>query len=844
MHWQSKTVKEVLAALDSRAEGLSGEEAARRLSQNGANTLSHKKPPSFMKRFLSQLSDKMIIILLIASGVSFALSLATGESSIDSLIILLIVFVNALVGVIQESKAEKAIEALKKMSMPESVVLREGKRVKIPSSEIVRGDIVYLEKGDFVPADGRLLESEGLVTDESVLTGESEGAEKQSDVLLSEDAHTAELKNMVFASTAVIGGHAVFAVTETGADSTVGKIAGMIAETETEKTPLQKRLAKTGSALGNLALLICAVIFAYGLLMRLPPVDMFMTSVSLAVAAIPEGLPAIVTIVLSIGVQRLAKHKAVVKRLPAVETLGSVGVICSDKTGTLTLNRMTVKEDRGDRSKTLLFSVLCNNASSPTENALMEYAVKNGVKETVAEEYPRVKEVAFSSETKRMATVHRFGNSYRVIIKGAPDVILQYCKGDTATHRAEAEEMAKKGLRVIGFAFADRSSIPTDCFDANDYSFAGLVGMTDPPRPEAAQSVATCKAAGIKTVMITGDHKDTAISIAKSLGIWKEGDGAYTEREIKAKPVAEQERAILNSTVFARATPEFKVQIVEVYRRAGTVVAMTGDGVNDAPALKKADIGCAMGKGGTDVAREAADIVLTDDNFATIVKAVAHGRGIYENIRRSVRFLLSCNVGEILTVFVSMLLGLGSPLAAVQLLWINLVTDSLPAISLGMERADGGLMSRSPIRADAGLFSGNMGYRIAFEGMLIGALSLSAYLIGINYYADSAMGSTLAFTVLSLSQLFHSFNMRSGKPLYKIGLFSNPYLAGSFVVCTFLQLATVLLAPLRSVFGTVALKGEQWVLVLVLSVLPLIILEIYKVLLTICSPKKQKNVLL
>ena len=438
------------------------------------------------------------------------------------------------------------------MSMPESLVLRDGKRVKIPSSEIVQGDIVYLEKGDFVPADGRLLESAGLVTDESVRTGESEGAEKQSDVLLKEDAHTAELKNMVFASTAVIGGHAVFVVTAVGANSTVGKIAGMIAETETEKTPLQKRLSKTGSMLGNIALLICGVIFAYGLLMRLPPVDMFMTSVSLAVAAIPEGLPAIVTIVLSIGVQRLAKHRAVVKRLPAVETLGCVGVICSDKTGTLTLNRMTVKEDTGNREKLCLFSVLCNNASSPTENALMQYAAENGVKEnTVAKEYPRVKEQAFSSETKRMATVHRFGSTYRIIIKGAPDVILQYCKGDVAVHKTAAEEMAKKGLRVIGFAWADCNSIPKDCFVGISYEFAGLVGMTDPPRPEAAEAVATCHKAGIKTLMITGDHKDTAQSIAKSVGIWREGDGAYTEREIKAMSPKEQENAILKSTVFA-----------------------------------------------------------------------------------------------------------------------------------------------------------------------------------------------------------------------------------------------------------------------------------------------------
>jgi len=840
LHWQSKKINEVLSALETAVAGLSKKEAEARLAKNGRNELSHKKPPSFLKRFLSQLSDKMIIILLIASAVSFGISAVTGEGSADSFIILLIVFLNAMVGALQESKAERAIEALKSMSSPESTVMREGKKQKIPCREIVVGDIVYLEKGDFVPADGRLIESEGLVTDESVLTGESEGAEKQSDLVLGEDTHTAELKNMVFGSTAVIGGHGVFVVTATGGNSMVGRIAGMITETEKEKTPLQKRLSKTGSMLGNIALLICGGIFAYALLRQMPPVDMFMTSVSLAVAAIPEGLPAIVTIVLSIGVQRLAKEKAVVKRLPAVETLGSANVICSDKTGTLTLNKMTVTEEKGDSDKLALFSVLCNNGSSPTENALLRYAVSHGVKENAAEKYPRVKEQPFSSETKRMATVHRFENGYRVVIKGAPDVILGYCSGDTALYKRSGEEMAKKGLRVLGFAFADCGYVPKDCFAGDiKYTFAGLIGMTDPPRPEAAEAVAVCRKAGIKPVMITGDHKDTAVSIAKSVGIWKDGDGAYTEKEIRALKDGERQKAILGATVFARATPEFKVQIVEAYQNAGLVVAMTGDGVNDAPALKKADIGCAMGGCGTDVAREAADIVLTDDNFATIVKAVGHGRGIYENIKRGVRFLLSCNVGEILTVFVAMMAGFGSPLAAIQLLWINLVTDSLPAISLGMERADDALMTRRPIDPKGGLFSGNMGIRITLEGLLIGALSLTAYLIGLRYYGDAAVGSTLSFTVLSASQLFHSFNMRSDKPLCKIGLFTNPWLCGSFALCMALQLSTVLFAPMREIFGTVALRGEQWGIAAMLSVCPLVILEIYKILLTICSPKNR-----
>lgn len=840
MHWQNKSPDQIFSMLGTSKTGLTEEEAAKRLLEKGPNSLSHKKGKSFFGRFISQLSDKMIIILLIASALSFAISLVTGESNADSFIILLIVFLNAAIGVIQESKAEKAIEALKNMSSPESTVIRGGKKRKIKSANLVVGDVVCLEKGDFVPADGRLTESTGLVTDESVLTGESEGAEKRSDLIIAENAPTAELKNMVFSSTAVIGGHGVFVVTATGKDSMVGKIARMISESTMEKTPLQKRLAKTGSLLGNIALVICALIFGYGLVKQLPPTDMFMTSVSLAVAAIPEGLPAIVTIVLSIGVQRLAKHKAVVKRLPAVETLGCANVICTDKTGTLTMNRMTVTEDKGDTAKLALFSALCNNSSSPTENALVEYAKGKGIAiNDVNAEYPRSKEEPFSSESKRMATVHRFGSSYRVIIKGAPDVILKHCKGDGTLYHEWAESMAKNGLRVIGFAFADCNTVPADCFDGKIvYSFVGVVGISDPPRPEVAEAVKTCIKAGIKPVMITGDHKDTAVAIAKKVGIWKEGDGAYTENEIHSMTDAERKKALLSGTVFARATPEFKVQIVDAYRKEGLVVAMTGDGVNDAPALKKADIGCAMGCGGTDVAREAADIVLTDDNFATIVRAVSHGRGIYENIRRGVRFLLSCNVGEILTVFAAMMLGLGTPLAAIQLLWINLVTDSLPAISLGMEKADGDLMGRKPLKKDESLFSGNMGLRIAFEGLLIGALSFTAYVIGLRYYKSAEVGTTLCFTVLSASQLFHSFNMRSDKPLCKAGLFSNPWLLGSFILCMGIQLSTVVFAPMRNIFGTVALNGAQWLITLALSLVPLVILEIYKILLTICSPKK------
>lgn len=838
MQWQSKSVNNTLRELKSSKDGLTEKEAKKRISEGKVNRTAHKKPPSVFKRFLAQLSDKMIIILLIAAVISFTVALVTGESSADSFIILLIVFVNAAVGVIQESRAEKAIDALRSLSAPLCTVVRDGKKMRMTAEDITIGDIVYLNKGDFVPADGRLIESEGLTINESVLTGESYGAEKNAALILDEHTHIAEMANMVFASTAVMGGHGIFAVTAVGGDSCVGKIAGMLAETDREPTPLQKRLAKTGSMLGNLALIICGVIFAYALVREMPPIDMFMTSVSLAVAAIPEGLPAIVTIVLSIGVQRLAKRKAVVKRLPAVETLGCANIVCTDKTGTLTQNKMTVTETFGNEERLALLALLCNNDDSPTENALIRYSKSKGYEQQKNEiRYPRIKEVPFSSDIKCMATAHRFENGYRIIIKGAPDVILPRCSGNGDALR-KAEDMAAKALRVIGFAYADCNKLPTDLFDASlSFSFGGLAGISDPPRKEAVEAVRLCKKAGIKPVMITGDHKVTAVAIAKKVGIYKDGDLAYTEKEILTLPKEKQSEAIRNSCVFARATPEFKVRIVNAYKEAGLVVAMTGDGVNDAPALKRADIGCAMGGCGTDVAREAADLVLTDDNFATIVEAVRHGRRIYENIKRSVRFLLSCNTGEILTVFAAMMLGFGAPLTAIQLLWVNLVTDSLPAISLGLEKSDEGLMEKPPIRKDQSLFVDNMGLKILLEGLLIGSLSFTAYYTGLKHFNNATLGSTMAFMVLSLSQLVHSFNMRSDKPIYKTGLFGNKYLCLSFVFCTALQISTVIFKPMRNIFGTVMLTNDQWLFVGILCLMPLVLSEVYKLLFICCQYK-------
>ncbi len=833
----------MLAATKSKKDGLSDVEAEKRLSANGKNVFAKHKRPSIFRRFLAQLSDKMIIILIIASIVSFTVSAVTGESSADCFIILLIILVNATVGLIQESKAQKALDALRSLSVPMITVLRDGKRVSVSSEDIVCGDIVYLNKGDYVPADGRLLSSEGLVTDESVLTGESDGAEKRCDCIFAEDAHPAEMRNMVFGSTMVLGGHGSFVVTAVGNNSIVGRIAGMIAESDTEKTPLQKRLAKTGGSLGNIALVICALIFCYGLVTDLPPIEMFLTSVSLAVAAIPEGLPAIVTIVLSIGVQRLAKRRAVVRRLPAVETLGSATVICTDKTGTLTQNKMTVVEHFGDKEALMRLAVLCNNGDSPTENALSEYAISHGiVTEKLLSEHPRVMEIPFSSDTKRMATVNRYGSKYRTVIKGAPDVILPLCVGAEGALE-KAEEMARQARRVIAVAYSDSDRVPSDPFgEGIRYRFCAIAGMTDPPRPEAASAVKECIRAGIKPVMITGDHKETAVAVAKQVGIFRDGDTAYTEKEILALPENEREEAICRAAVFARVTPEFKMHIVRCHKKRGQVVAMTGDGVNDAPALKAADIGCAMGGCGTEVARESADLVLTDDNFATIVEAVRHGRCIYGNIKRSVRFLLGCNVGEILTVLVAMLMGFGAPLSAIQLLWINLVTDSFPAIALGMEKPTEDFMKHKPVKKDASLFSDGTGARIAVEGILIGAISLTAYNIGLRCYGSAEVADSMAFLVLALSQLFHSFNMRSERPLLSVGLFSNLWLCGSFMLCAAIQLATVLVPSLRVLFGTVELTGEMWALVALLSALPLIISEILKIFLFALAKRGREDV--
>ncbi len=820
--WYHEEEKKLFASLHSSALGLTASESKKRLADNGRNELIAKKKKSLLRRFFESLADRMTLVLLVAAAVSFVTSYISDESFADPIIILIIVLVNGVISVFQESRAEKSLEALRRMSAPETLVLRDGEKVRIPSAELVVGDVFFLEKGDIVPCDARLIDSNELLIDESALTGESLGVQKNHRSIPPDSCPISEVANSVFASTHVISGRAVAIAVRTGMQTCVGEIAGMLTS-EPEKTPLQKRLAKLSVLLGNLTIGICVVIFGFSLIRGMDVGEMFMTSVSLSVAAIPEGLPAIVTVVLSVGVQTMARRRAIVKRLPAVETLGCAQIICSDKTGTLTCNRMTVAEISGDREALMTAFALCNNDSSPTELALTAYA------ESPAElraRYPRVSEVPFDSVKKYMLTVHKTPVGYSVFLKGAPDVVAKYCPSDSKSISDITDSMTLKALRVMAFAMYETQTMPREPLSGK-FRLIGLCGITDPPRPEAKEAVALCRRAGVRPIMITGDHPETARAIAIELGIIKKGEPVYTEKEISSQSEREFLKTVESCNVFARVTPGFKLRIVSALKSKGYVVAMTGDGVNDAPALKKADIGCAMGISGTEVAKESADMILTDDNFSTVVEAVKEGRGIYENIRRAVHFLLSCNIGELFTVFFSILASLPSPLSAIQLLWVNLTTDSLPAIALGLEKTDDWVMERPPIRPDSPLFSGVRVAKILFEGILIGTLSISAFAIGCNM-TDFMTGRTMCFLVLGISQLFHSFNLRSDRSIFSHGLKKNPFVILAFVFCFILQTSVVLIPSASSLFGVAQLSGLQWAISIGLSSAPLIICEIYK----------------
>ena len=826
MIWHTLTSEAVSKKLDTSIDrGLSEEEALGRQTAFGRNEIPEGKHLGIFVKLLNQFNDYMIIILLIAAAISFAIALYEKQNDfVEPIVIICIVLLNAIVGVVQEEKAEKALEELKNLTQPTAKVIRNGNTVKINATDLVPGDIIMLKSGDFVPADARIIKSIGLVADESSLTGESHPVDKDASKIFTENTPIADVTNMLWSATAITGGNGTAIVTETGINTQVGKIAKAIIESSAPQTPLQNKLEQTGKILGTIALTICTVVFCIGLFKRIPPLEMFMTSVSLAVAAIPEGLPAIVTIMLALGVQKMAVKNAIVRKLPAVETLGSASVICSDKTGTLTQNKMTVTKIWGEKIKVLTYGILCCNNTDSTEKAITEYAEKNHVEKNFS---IRVKEIPFSSSTKYMATINKSGGKYIVAVKGAPDVLIPKChiSVDEKNLAIEAnEKMTSEGLRVLAVAECETDYIPDNI--ELPLKLCGLIGISDPPRPEIAQAIKNCKKSGIRPVMITGDHAGTASAIAREIGM---ASYAVTGPELNRMSDAELKRNIKKFSVFARVTPEHKVRIVKAFQSTGEVVAMTGDGVNDAPALKQADIGCAMGITGTDVAKSASDMILTDDNFATIVSAVHEGRSIFENIKKAVHFLLSSNIGEILTIFCAIAAGLPSPLTAVQLLWVNLITDSLPALALGVDTNNmEKIISQKPIKRNKSLFADGLALTIFLEGIMIGTLALVAFCIGYFRFANQAAGRTMAFCVLSMSQLIHSLNVRSDTTVFSSKTPKNLLLLGAVLLGIILQVFVVISPTLSSWFSTVMLTTEQWKITAMLSVLPIVVVEFSK----------------
>ena len=868
MSAHNKPGEELLNELHSNLEsGLTTAQVADLQATFGENRLKEKKKKTTLQRFLDQFKDVMILILIAAAIVSFVVVVVEknwGEL-FEPALILVIVILNAIMGVYQEGKAEKALDALKNMSAPHARVIRDGKESVIDASALVPGDIIKLEAGDFVPADARLLHSTSLKSEESALTGESVPSEKDASVIVDEKAPIGDRTNMVFSGCSITYGTATAVVTGTGMNTEMGKIAGLLDGEGDSQTPLQKKLAQLGKYLGIMALAACAVIFVVGLLNKIPVLEIFMTSVSLAVSAIPEGLPAIVTIVLSIGVQRMVKKNALIRRLPAVETLGSASIICSDKTGTLTQNRMTlvkayvdgqtatedISAENSEAVRNLLrHGALCCDGSvvfnddgteqhigDPTETSIVLAAHKNGMpKDDLNKQFPRVAGIPFDSDRKLMTTVNVMDGKNVVIVKGAFDMLAARCvQGDLDTAKRITEEMSENALRVLAIAYKIIDKVPENPTSEeleSGLTLMGLVGMIDPPRPECKVAVATCRRAGIKPVMITGDHVVTASAIARELGILEEGDRAITGAELDAMSEDELDATVEKIAVYARVSPENKIRIVKAWQRKGQVVSMTGDGVNDAPALKAADIGCAMGITGTDVAKGAADMTLTDDNFATIVDAVREGRGIYANIKKVVGFLLGTNIGEVITVFVAMLLWHETPLLSMQLLWINLVTDSLPAIALGMEPVEADVMDRKPKPKHEGLFANGLGVRVVLMGAMFAVLSLVAFFLGSRVLTPAGMaplkvGQTMAFMTLAVSQVLHAYNMRSDKSIFKIGPFGNAKLNWA-ALASLVLVCVVLFTPVRIAFGLELLTPTLYLISLGLILVPTVIMEFCK----------------
>ena len=856
--------EELLTSLSTdETRGLTDEQVKMLRAEHGENRLQEKKKKTMFWRFIDQFRDAMILILIAAAIISFVVAITEGNPKefFEPLLILFIVILNAVMGVMQESKAEKALDALKSLSAPHARVIRGGEERIIDASELVPGDIIKVEAGDFIPADARLLQSVSLKSEESALTGESVPSEKDAAAVVAEDAPLGDRSNMIFSGCSVTYGTAVAVVTATGMKTEMGKIAGLL-DNETEgQTPLQKKLAQLGKYLGIVALAACAVIFVVGLANGIPVLEIFMTAVSLAVSAIPEGLPAIVTIVLSIGVQKMVKRNALIRRLPAVETLGSASIICSDKTGTLTQNRMTlvraylddgtteeISAENGASVRELLkYGALCCDGSvtfdadgkethigDPTETAIILAAHKNGMpKDKINADHPRKAALPFDSDRKLMSTVNEIDGKHIVIVKGAFDMMLSRCvRGNMEAAREMCETMSRDALRVLAIGYKEIAEIPENPTSEtleNGLTFLGLVGMIDPPRPECKVAVATCRTAGIKPVMITGDHVVTAAAIAKELGIMEEGDDAITGVQLDAMTDEELDARVEKISVYARVSPENKIRIVKAWQRRGQVVSMTGDGVNDAPALKAADIGCAMGITGTDVAKGAADMTLTDDNFATIVEAVREGRGIYANIRRVIEFLLGTNIGEVITVFLSMILWHKTPLLSMQLLWINLVTDSLPAIALGMEEVEENIMEQKPRSKNESIFAHGLGLRVILQGLLFALLTLIGYVVGEKTTGTVEGGQTMAFIILSMSQIVQALNMRTDRSLFRTNPFSNRTM-NLAVVTSVLLTALLVFTPVGYLFGLVTLPAHLYLIALILLLLPLPIQEICKAL--------------
>ncbi|MDQ0176912.1 calcium-translocating P-type ATPase, PMCA-type [Bacillus chungangensis] len=874
-----KDVHETLQKLHTNANtGLTKEEAENRLKQYGTNSFQEFKPPSMLRRIWEQINSMLIYILIGAAIISFIV----GEVS-DAVIILLVIVINAVVGVIQESKAEKALEELNKISTPKAVVKRSGIIQEIPSEQIVPGDIVMIDAGRYIPADLRLIETINLKIEESSLTGESIAVEKDAAWITDNDIPLGEQKNMAFMSTLSTYGRGAGVVIHTGMDTEIGKIAKMLGTQEKAMTPLQKKLAQLGKILGIGAIMISIVIFLIGFFQGREPIDMFLIAVSLAVAAIPEGLPAIVTIVLALGVQRMIKRNAIVRKLPAVETLGAVSVICSDKTGTLTQNKMTVTNiyannkripvnqlTINDQTEQRLMEniILCNDAiateeertGDPTEIALVEAAQKVGYdQKQINNTYPRIFEIPFDSERKMMTTVHQKGDHYLVFTKGALEPVLDrtayveenatkipFTNEQREKLMAEANNMSNEALRVLAIAYKEiEADSPLDETVEQDFIFLGLTGMIDPPREEVKASITQCDRAGIKTVMITGDHQRTALAIAKELGIAEHEDETMTGTELNTISDAILQEKVAHVRVFARVSPEHKVRIVKAFKANDKVVSMTGDGVNDAPSLKQADVGVAMGITGTDVAKGASDIILTDDNFATITAAVEEGRNIYKNLKKAILFLLSCNLGEIFALFLGILMGWPAPLTAIHILWVNLITDTLPAISLGIDPDDPDIMEEKPRDQHEKILSKETGLFTIFNGLIIGLLTLFAFIEGLTIHSNVRsifeldfsnlseeaiiFAQTMAFSALSISQLFHSFNLRhEKKSIFTTGIFSNPYLIGAILVGIAIQVMIVTIPIFNQWFHVVALDIGNWLFILCLAVVPIIVNEIIK----------------